>query len=335
MKSTILLTISYLWLSLSLVSGQGWQFEQYFYGGGFTSPEGSCARFPGSAETICIFEKGPDPYNLDLYQIRSSDGGTTWTAPVQVTNFTAAEFDPYLVADPSRGRVWLLYSKNASPGNDLLIRHLDCPSCSWSGDHLVRSDGGNHWDASLLILANGDLLALETLESYEGDPNGQIRSIRSTDAGVSWGTPVVIIDEFPYPETYPVALQKVDGVIHLMFRDKAHGNHSLQVGQVWSTDNGHTWTGHSVFSNNQSLPREFSFIGTQGGQNITVLATVSGRVHHWTSWNNGVTWEGPYQTTALSTSNDAEVSLGCKGLIFSFSWSYYFVLRRYDWYSSC
>jgi hypothetical protein len=317
------------------VFGQGWQPEQYFYGGGHFSPEGSCARFPYSNTTICVFERGPGPYNLDLYEIRSTDGGVTWSNPVQVTNGLAAEFDPFLAADPSRGRIWLLYSKNASPGNDLLIRHLACLSCSWSGDTVVRADGGNHWDASLTVLSNGHLLALESFEAYEGDPNGQIRSFRSTDGGYSWNGPTVIFDEFGSPEIYPVALQKSDGVIHLMFRDKAHGNKSLQIGQLWSSDSGYTWNGHSVFSNNQAQPRTFSFIGTQGGINLTVLASINGRVHHWTSWDNGLTWEGPYQTTSLSPSEDAEMSLGCRGPLFSFSWNYYFVVKRYDWYSSC
>lgn len=82
-------------------------------------------------------------------------------------------------------------------------------------------------------------------------------------------------------------------------------------------------------------PRYFSFIGTQGGINLTVLATVGGRVNHWTSWDNGVSWQGPYLTTNLSTSIDAEMSVGCRGPTFSFSWNYYFVLKGYDWYTSC
>jgi hypothetical protein len=199
-------------------------------------------------------------------------------------------------------------------------------------DTAVRADGGNHWDASLTGLNNGHLLALEQFEAYEGDPNGQIRSLRSTD-GTSWSGPTVIFDEPGYPEIYPVAVQKSDGIIHLMFRDRAHG--SLQIGQLWSSDYGYTWTGHSVFSNNQIQPRTFSFVGTQGGINLTVLASISDRVHHWTSWDNGSTWEGPYQTTNLSSSGDGEMSVGCRGPIFSFSWNYYFVLKRYDWYSSC
>jgi hypothetical protein len=78
----ILRIVSSILMGGMILLGQGWQPEQYFYGGGHFSPEGSCARFPNSNTTICVFERGPDPFNLDLYETRSSDGGVTWSKPV-------------------------------------------------------------------------------------------------------------------------------------------------------------------------------------------------------------------------------------------------------------
>ena len=252
---------------------QGWQPEQYWYGGGAPTPEGACARFPGSTTTICVFEYGPNPFDLNLVEMRSTDGGLSWTSPVAITTDSAAEFDPFLAIDNVRGRLSLLYSKNAPPGNDLLVRHLACLSCSWSGSVNVIANGQNHWDASLVALSNGHLLALDTTETLEGAPDGKIWSIRSTDGGATWGSPTAILDEAGNAETYPVAVQKIDGVIHLMFRDKNHGGGN-QIGQLWSSDQGYSWTGHSVFSYSPSTSREFSFIGSQGGYNLTVLASI-------------------------------------------------------------
>ena len=83
-----------------------------------------------------------------------------------------------------------------------------------------------------------------------------------------------------------------------MFQD---GNHTWpqQIGQLFSSDYGNTWQGHSIFSNSPSR-KAFSFIGTQCCDNITVLAGIfngsTWLVHHWQSWDAGLTWEGPYQT---------------------------------------
>jgi hypothetical protein len=216
------------------------------------------------------------------------------------------------------------------------MRYKSCWNCGWSSPITVIADGANHWDASLLVLNSGDILALESLQDI-GQTEGKIRSIRSTNGGCTWGIPCIIFDE-PGPELYPVALQKSDGYIHLMFRD---GNHSsnLQIGQIWSADNGYTWMGHSVFANSAQA-KQFSFIATQGGQNITVIASIfngaNWYVNHWTSWDNGSTWSGPYQVTTTAGAGDSEFSMGCRGPIFTYSANpYLFAARRYDWYPSC
>jgi hypothetical protein len=230
-----------------------------------------------------------------------------------------------------------LYSRTRFPANDLFISYKTCASCAWSSPVTVIADGKNNWDASLLVLANGHLLVLETIEGFGGAGPGQIRSIRSTNSGATWAAPALILNEAG-EETYPVAVQKSDGIIHLMFRDTSHGN-GIQIGQLWSSDQGFTWTGHSVFSYG-AVQKQFSFIGTQGGQNLTVLASLLigsvWKVHHWQSWNNGITWEGAYLTvTTTSTTIDAEFSMGCRGPIFTFTSGLQFRGRRYDVYTSC
>lgn len=325
-----------LFLGVTSSGEAQWQPEQIIASTSRPDPEGSCGRFPSSTATVCIYEEGANFGGMNLFEKVSWDGGVTWSSASQVT-FDAGkdEFDPFIAVDSGRGRLWLLYSRNRTGGgNELLIRYKGCSTCPWTSPTTVISDSGNHWDASLLVVNNGHLLALETIESAEGALDGQIRSIRSTDGGFSWGAPSVIFDEPGVPETYPVALQKSDGFIHLMFRDKAHGGGN-QIGQLWSNDGGYTWTGHSVFSFNSSQPREFSFIGTQGSTNITVLATISGRVHHWQSSNNGVSFAGPFQTTSTTSTADAEFTVGCRGAIFTYTAPNGFRERRFDWYSSC
>jgi hypothetical protein len=133
----------------------------------------------------------------------------------------------------------------------------------------------------------------------------------------------------------PVAVQKSDGVIHLMFRDTTYSSNA-QIGQLWSSDYGYTWSGFSNFMFDGSQQRLFSFISSQGGINLTVLASNAGVINHWQSWDNGNSWEGPYVTTSVSPSQDAEFSIGCRGVIFTFSGPNTSAYeRRYDWYTSC
>jgi hypothetical protein len=320
---------------VTTVHGQGWQPEQKLYAAppGQPDQKQSCGQMPSTTILSCVFEAGLTG-NLHIFEIQSSDGGVTWSGSNQITNDTN-EFDPFVAVDSSRGVLWMVYSRNDSPGNDLIIRQKACASCSWSAPVTIIADGANHWDASLLVAGNGDLLALEQLEGTGGNGNwGMIRSLRSSDGGNTWQSPNVIYDG-PGEELFPRAVQKTDGVIHLMFR-VARQYPFLQIGQVWSGDYGYTWTGYSVFQYSFSQDQEFTFLGSQGGQNETAIASIGGYVNHWVSWDNGNTWSGPNQVSAIAGGEDGEMAMGCRGPVFTFddhsmnAWE-----RRYDWYTSC
>ncbi len=250
------------------------------------------------------------------------------------------EFDCSVRADAARGRLSLIYSRNGvAGGNDIEIRHKTCSSCGWTAPVTVIADGHNNWDANLLVAGNGDLLVLETLEGTGGNGPASIHSFRSTDGGNTWGPRANIISTSGQ-QWYPAAVQKADGVIHLMFRDTTYSSNE-QIGQMWSSDYGYTWTGYSNFMFNGSQRKWFSFIGSQSSQNVTVLAAVLNsqgvpQVNHWQSWDNGNTWEGPYITTGIVPSQDAEFSIGCRGVIFTFTGPNTSAYeRRYDWTTYC
>lgn len=330
------LFVSWCVLSTMAVYGQGWQPDQllYFAPAGQPDQKQSCGQLPTTKVMICVYEAGLSG-NLHIYEIQSANGGVSWSAPVRVTNESGGEFDPYIAIDPYRNRLWMVYSRNAPPGNNLIIRQKSCASCSWSSGTTVIGDGANHWDASLLVLSNGDLLALEQLEGPGGTAQGKIRSIRSSDGGYTWQSPSIIIDESGH-ETFPRAVQKIDGVIHLVFRDSSHGSR-LQIGQLWSGDYGHTWQGHSVFQYNYTQDQWATFVGSQGGNNVTVIARISGYINHWVSWDNGSTWGGPYRVSdIIADAWDGEMAMGCRGPIFTLSdGTMNFWEKRYDWYTSC
>ena len=120
-----------------------------------------------------------------------------------------------------------------------------------------------------------------------------------------------------------------------MFRDTSFSTTS-QIGQVFSSDYGNTWTGHSAFEFNASQNTYFEYLSTQGTPNETVLETVNNKEYYWQSANNGLTWQGPYLLTNITPASGGTFSLGCRGVIFAFigpNTSVY--ARRYDWYPIC
>jgi hypothetical protein len=100
------------------------------------------------------------------------------------------------------------------------------------------------------------------------------------------------------------AVQKQDGtgIIHLMFRDTYFDSAKLQIGQLWSSDYGNTWTGYSAFAYNGTRDTYFEYLGSQGYPNETVVETVADKAYYWQSANDGNTWQGPYSLTSINPS---------------------------------
>lgn len=303
----------------------GWQSEFTLHSQSQIEQNISCELFPGTSRNVCVYEvqRIGAGSELDLHERVSSDGGITWTPGSAIVSHPGyAVYDQVLAADRLRSRIWMLYSRWGYPGNDLFVRSKSCPDCPWSSPSTVLRDGGNHWDASILPLRNGHLLVFETVDGQDTSPYvaPRIRMLRSTDGGATWSAPTIIFDGSSH-EWFPVGFQKADGSILLMFREGNQQNGTAHIAQISSFDNGYTWTNKSVFGG-ASTNRLFSFIGSQGGDNITVQASVGSgsgaQAYHWQSWNSGVSWEGPFLTSTVSGVADPRFANGCAGPIFSF-----------------
>lgn len=321
------------------VSATGWQPEQtiaYFNGG--TDSNISCARAPYTNTNLCVYWSYTDAFTgPDLYVVRSFDGGVSWSGPTRVnaTVGAGAEYDPFVLADASRGRVWLIYSRNRPgfAGNDLMITYTWDGGTSWASPGAIIADGKNHWDSGLAVLANGHILALETFEGFQGTEPGRIRSIRSTNGGITWGAPQVIWHG-EYQEMYPKGFQDSNGTLWVGFRrQKLNGDLSVDI--VKSNDSGYTFPEHYVMWDNPNVGEAFSFIGTQSsGQNVT-LVFFSDYAYFMQSWDGGWTFQGPYRLSDTPTVFDAEFSMGCRGPIVTYTTPGRHIAKRYDWTDYC
>jgi hypothetical protein len=349
--------VSQVMLTIAL----GWQPEQVLAVTAFPDGNsGSCAKLPGTQRIMCVYNKCTDnnctnndclnvTARIDLYMILSEDGGVTWGEPSRMTSNAGDEYDPFLVADEARGRVWILYSKwhnNACGANDLVLSWTTATDPSvWTSPTCVQCDGNgmSHWDASLVALTNGDLLALESFDNGDNTSlNDKVRALRSTDAGQTWSTPQAIYDG-PGDEQFPVGVQQPDGSVVVAFRstliNPTWGN-TWAIYLTRSLDNGSTWQPPSLFYDTPSSDL-LTFIGKQTASNLTILGAsdLGGiwRLYVWQSGDGGNTWDGPYQISDSPYSDGGNFVVGCLGPIFTYGTSggSNWVAKRYNWTPTC
>lgn len=335
--------VSQVMLNIAL----GWQPEQVLDVTGVTSDNsGSCAKLPGTQRMMCVYNKWTDATaRIDLYMILSDDGGVTWYGFSRMTSNPGDEYDPFLVADEARGRVWILYSKwhnGPGEGNDLVLSWTPATNpWGWTSAACVQCTGMNHWDASLVALTNGDLLALESHDPGHANPD-KIRALRSTDEGQTWSTPQVIYDG-PGQEHFPVGVQQPDGSVVVAFRHTEGYNNSWAIAITKSFDNGSTWQPPSTFYDTAGND-QLNFIGKQTAANLTIVgaSTFSGdwRLYVWQSGDGGYTWDGPHQISDSPYNDGGNFAVGCLGPIFTYGSgptgvSTNWVAKRYNWTSTC
>jgi len=139
---------------------------------------------------------------------RSADGGATWSAPTDITNFTAFDDKPSITADPNQpGVVYATWSRSSG---------ADCEGsgpCSPAIFFSKSTDGGQTWsapspvapsserqdNARIVILPGGALRLFYEQSSPATGPPGpdgvtrDLEMVGSPDGGATWGAPQAVL----------------------------------------------------------------------------------------------------------------------------------------------
>ena len=122
------------------------------------------------------------PGNTDIYYLKSTNGGTTWTSIKRLTSTSGWPGDPEIAAD-SLGRLHLIFHYD-KPGNDEIYYKKSADAGgTWSPNRRLTWTTGSSWGPSVAVDPS-DFLHVVYYDDTPG--NDEIYYLQSPDGGASW-----------------------------------------------------------------------------------------------------------------------------------------------------
>lgn len=325
---------------LAACNGNSSDFKSSCVATGDSSHRAMCVYTHCSPASTANANHTVDYYN-NLAVIQSVDGAVSWSGETMIVTDNPANYDVSLALDTARGKIWMLHSRwgTTAPGSELVIRYnnyrSDPTGTIWSAATMVLPASTlvcgwpNHWDSSLLVLQNGDLLVF----AQSGDSNNSqrcVKTVRSTDGGQTWGAPQTFYDG-PGQHSLAKATQGSDGKIYAVFEND-HGGTTVGIDLITSLDSGNTWGAPQ----NVVTVGYHPFIGQQWAGNLTLLFSAQNQIFMTTSSDGGNTWTSANQISTSSGINPG-FTVQCRGPVFTWldTNGSRLIVKRYDWTGTC
>lgn len=199
------------------------------------------------------------PYNTEVFFLRSTDNGATWSAHQQITFAIGRSEDEAIMAQGSY--VHMAWNDNRYNNKmRIMYKHSSDYGLSWSADDTIAAPFGYGTMVSI-VGANVDV-------PFAGAPSGhyQIHLVQSSDTGTTWGTDYDLTNDPANTYYYPYMVRGGND-LHLTYIKSGVGGQYLHSG-----DGGTTWDAPFTF-----------FTGTIG---ITAFPAYTGCVVHIIYANN-------------------------------------------------
>lgn len=199
---------------------------------------GAVALAARGSRLVALLSRGPD---IAAFATWSDDGGATWSAPVRVTPTDTWYFPSGLawVEDGSASGVLL-----ATTYNDAGVRvyHSLDRGVTWALRSQMTSApwSSAENETRILQLPEGVLLAASRVDGPSGTPEVDQRIVmrRSTDYGMSWGSPSTAVRT---ASGLPTMTRMADGSILMTIRRTSADTLPWSWGLALSDDDGWSW----------------------------------------------------------------------------------------------
>ncbi|MCS6858520.1 MAG: glycoside hydrolase, partial [Sandaracinaceae bacterium] len=182
----------------------------------------------GGTQLFVIYEAFVSARSRHIFFSRSTDGGATWTTPVQVSSPGAPNFvasHARIAATPSR--VYIVWRDNRNGSLDVFVRVWDISTNAFVGPE-QRVDTGTAPGASSSfspeIAAEGNNVYVAWVDDRDGG-SFDIWFNRSNDQGVSWLPSAIKLDNDPLPHDSigPQVIAPAPGVVLVGWIDYRSG----------------------------------------------------------------------------------------------------------------
>ena len=189
-----------------------------------------------SSDRIHIAWQDDKSGNLEIYSIRSTNGGANWGTVKRLTWNSGSSGSP-AIARGAPNTIPIVWQDNTgTPGySEIYFKKSTDGGQTWSGAKKLTSNAGDSREPGIARDAVGGIHVVWN----DGTPgNPEIHYKKSADGGTTWGV-VRRLTWSPGQSEYPVVAIASDGVVHVVWDDDDPGNYEIHHKK--STDGGSTW----------------------------------------------------------------------------------------------
>ncbi|MBN1274148.1 MAG: exo-alpha-sialidase [Candidatus Aminicenantes bacterium] len=177
---------------------------------------------------------GYSAYNIETYFSRSTNNGSSWSTPVNLSNNDGFSGDARTAVDDA-GNVYVVWEDDTPGNNDIYLRRSPDRGVSWNAVKNVTANPANSNAPDIAVDTDGKLYLVY---SETASPSN-IYFKRSQDKGASWSSAKKVCNTSDYSGSPRIALDSVKN-ISVVWDENAGGYCSVYYSR--SLNNGDSWT---------------------------------------------------------------------------------------------